>query len=76
LGVYFNSILFAIMGLVINLAMFRDQWLAMLVAIGVAEVAGLGRFASRNRNCVGLVASHKFALLVDNSVNGLWGGAV
>ena len=39
LGVYFNSILFAIMRLVIALAMFRDQWLAMLVAIGAAIVA-------------------------------------
>ena len=39
LGVYFNSILFAIIRLVIALAMFRDQWLAMLVAIGAAIVA-------------------------------------
>ena len=41
LGIYFNSILFALMGLVITLAMFRDQWLAMLVAIGAALIARL-----------------------------------
>lgn len=39
LGIYFNSILFAIMGLVTTLAMFRDQWLAMLVAIAAAIIA-------------------------------------
>ena len=39
LGLYFNSVLFAIMGLVITLAMFRDQWLAMLVAIAAAIIA-------------------------------------
>ena len=45
LGTYFNSVLFAIMGLVVTLAMFRDQWLAMLIAIGaaiVARVVGVG----------------------------------
>lgn len=41
LGTYFNSVLFAIMGLVVTLAMFRDQWLAMLIAIGAAVVARL-----------------------------------
>ena len=45
LGTYFNSVLFAIMGLVVTLAMFRDQWLAMLIAIRaavVARVVGVG----------------------------------
>ena len=45
LGTYFNSVLFAIMGLVVTLAMFRDQWLAMLIAIDaavVARVVGVG----------------------------------
>ena len=39
LGIYFNCILFAIMGLVVTLAMFRDQWVAMLVAIAAAIIA-------------------------------------
>lgn len=39
LGIYFNCILFAIMGLVVTLAMFRDQWVAMLGAIAAAIIA-------------------------------------
>ncbi len=39
LGIYFNRILFAIMGLVVTLAMFRDQRVAMLVAIAAAIIA-------------------------------------
>ena len=39
LGLFFNSILFVIMGLVITLDMFREQWLSMLIAIAAALVA-------------------------------------
>ncbi len=39
LGLLFNSILFVIMGLVITVDMFREQWLAMLIAIGAALLA-------------------------------------
>lgn len=39
LGLLFNSVLFVIMGLVITLDMFREQWLAMLIAIAAALVA-------------------------------------
>ncbi len=39
LGLFFNSILFVIMGLVITVDMFREQWLAMLIAIGAALFA-------------------------------------
>jgi CPA1 family monovalent cation:H+ antiporter len=33
LGLFLTNILFVIMGLVITVAMFKDQWLAMLIAI-------------------------------------------
>jgi len=39
LGLFFNSILFVIMGLVITVDMFKERWLAMLIAIGAALVA-------------------------------------
>ncbi len=39
LGQVFTSLLFVLMGLVITLGMFRDMWLAMLVAIGAALLA-------------------------------------
>ncbi len=39
LGLFFNSILFVIMGLVITLDMFRGHWLSMLIAIVAALVA-------------------------------------
>ena len=39
LGQVFTSLLFVIMGLVITLGMFRDMWLAMLIAIAAALVA-------------------------------------
>lgn len=39
LGLYFNSILFVIMGLVITLSMFQEQWLAMVIAILATLVA-------------------------------------
>ena len=39
LGLLFSSILFVIMGLVITVDMFREQWLAMLIAIGAALLA-------------------------------------
>jgi CPA1 family monovalent cation:H+ antiporter len=38
LGLFFNTILFVIMGLVITVDMFREQWLAMLIAIVAALV--------------------------------------
>lgn len=43
LGAIFNSVLFVLMGLVITVDMFIDQWLAMLIAIAAAL---LGRAAS------------------------------
>jgi CPA1 family monovalent cation:H+ antiporter len=39
LALYLNSVLFIIMGLTITLEMFRDRWLAMLIAIGAALAA-------------------------------------
>jgi CPA1 family monovalent cation:H+ antiporter len=39
LGQVFTSLLFVLMGLVITLGMFRDMWLAMLIAIGAALAA-------------------------------------
>lgn len=39
LGQAFNSVLFVIMGLVITINMFIDQWLAMIIAIAASLVA-------------------------------------
>ena len=39
LGLFLNTILFVIMGLVITVGMFREQWLAMLIAIAAALIA-------------------------------------
>ena len=39
LGLYFNSILFVIMGLVITLNMFKERWLAILIAIAASLIA-------------------------------------
>jgi CPA1 family monovalent cation:H+ antiporter len=39
LGLFFNSVLFVIMGLVITVDMFQERWLAMLIAIAAALVA-------------------------------------
>ncbi|ORU92946.1 MAG: sodium:proton antiporter [Cycloclasticus sp. symbiont of Poecilosclerida sp. M] len=39
LGMFFNNLLFCIMGLVITLGMFQEQWLAMLIAIIAALLA-------------------------------------
>ena len=39
LGLFFNSLLFVIMGLVITVAMFTEQWLAMLIAIAASLLA-------------------------------------
>jgi CPA1 family monovalent cation:H+ antiporter len=39
LGLLFNSLLFVIMGLVVTVDMFREQWLAMLIAVAAALVA-------------------------------------
>jgi CPA1 family monovalent cation:H+ antiporter len=39
LGQVFTSLLFVLMGLVITLGMFRDMWLAMIIAIGAALLA-------------------------------------
>lgn len=41
LGLSFNCILFVMMGLVVTVDMFVEQWLAMLVAIGAAIVGRL-----------------------------------
>jgi len=39
LGLFLKTLLFVIMGLVISLDMFKEQWLAMLIAIPAALVA-------------------------------------
>jgi len=39
LGLYFNSILFVIMGLVVTLNMFKERWLAILIAIAASLIA-------------------------------------
>ncbi len=39
LGLVFNSLLFSIMGLVIVIDMFKEQWLSMLIAIIAALIA-------------------------------------
>ena len=39
LGLFLNSVLFVIMGLVITIDMFQERWLAMLIAIAAALVA-------------------------------------
>lgn len=39
LGLFFNGLVFCLMGLVIVLDMFSDQWLAMLIAIAAALIA-------------------------------------
>lgn len=39
LGLYFNSLLFVMMGLTITVAMFRSMWLAMIIAIISALIA-------------------------------------
>ncbi len=39
LGLFFNSLLFVIMGLTITFGMFQTQWLAMLIAIPAALIA-------------------------------------
>ncbi len=39
LGLFFNSLLFLIMGLVITINMFQERWLAMLVAIVASLIA-------------------------------------
>lgn len=52
LGLLFNALVFALLGLVITYDMFTDQWLAMLIAIAAMLVArilsvGLSAFGSR-----------------------------
>jgi CPA1 family monovalent cation:H+ antiporter len=64
LGTYFNNVLFAIMGLVVTLGMFRDQWLAMLIAIGAAIVARV----------VGVVVGCLLARLLNEPVSLPWQG--
>lgn len=39
LGLFFNNLLFVIMGLVVTFAMFKERWLAMLIAIAASLVA-------------------------------------
>ena len=39
LGLFLNNLLFVVMGLVVTLAMFRDQWLAMIIAIVATLIA-------------------------------------
>ena len=39
LGLYFNTLIFSLMGLVISFEMFKDQWLAMIIAIVAALLA-------------------------------------
>ncbi len=39
LGLFFNNLLFVIMGLVITVSMFTEQWLAILIAIAASLIA-------------------------------------
>ncbi len=39
LGLFFNCLLFVLMGLVVTLNMFAERWLAMLIAIGASLTA-------------------------------------
>jgi monovalent cation:H+ antiporter, CPA1 family len=70
LGLLMNSLLFALMGLVITLDMFKEQWLAMLIAVIVACAA---RFVS----VIGCVAATRLTrrpIPLTWSATLAWGG--
>ncbi|WP_277345562.1 cation:proton antiporter [Pseudomaricurvus alkylphenolicus] len=58
LGLVLNTLLFALMGLVLTLDMFVEQWLAMLIAIGAALLARLAAVWF----CVGLLQLGQYPL--------------
>lgn len=39
LGLFLNNLLFVVMGLVVTVAMFREQWLSMIIAIAATLIA-------------------------------------
>jgi len=70
LGMLMNTLLFALMGLVITADMFTKQWLAMLIAIGAAGVA---RFAAVY-GCTALTGMTQRPIPMDWSLILAWGG--
>ena len=70
LGMLLNTLIFALMGLVLTVAMFREQWLAMLIAIVVAIVA---RFAAVY-SCALLTRATQRPLPMHWSLIMSWGG--
>jgi CPA1 family monovalent cation:H+ antiporter len=70
LGLLMNTLLFALMGLVITFDMFREQWLAMLVAIVAASLA---RFAAVY-GCAALTRLTRRPIPMDWSMVLAWGG--
>ncbi len=70
LGLLMNTLLFALMGLVITVDMFREQWLAMLIAIGAALLA---RFAVVYV-CAALTRLTQRPIPMDWSLVLAWGG--
>lgn len=70
LGLFFNSVLFVIMGLVITVDMFREQWLAMLIAIGAALVGRAAAVAL----CGLLTQPLKHSISLGWQVLLFWGG--
>jgi len=70
LGLLMNTLLFTLMGLVITLDMFMDQWLTMLVAIVAAT---LGRFAAVC-GCTALTRLSTRAVPANWSLVLSWGG--
>jgi CPA1 family monovalent cation:H+ antiporter len=70
LGLFFNTLLFVIMGLVITVDMFREQWLAMLIAIAAALIAR----ASAVAVCGLLTSPLKHNLGIGWQILLFWGG--
>lgn len=70
LGLLMNALLFGLMGLVISIDMFREQWLAMLIAV---LVACLARFVSVY-GCVALTKLTRRPIPTAWSPTLAWGG--
>ena len=70
LGQAFNSALFLIMGLVITLDMFQDQWLAMLIAIAASLIGRLVAVIS----CAFIVKRRVYNIPKGWQVLLIWGG--